>query len=221
MSKTVKNKDGEETTKNCAGRMFSCIVRNRKESTLLPLIKKYIAPGSIIISDMWKAYDKIADLEGSFYDHLTVNHSKEFKNKANGACTNTIEGAWRTQLKSQISVRNYSRFCLGEYLNKRMWIKENWDSLWESVWGMLSATEYEKICHIRSGQGGSWKKKHEEDKKIRLEELRIDAEAKRMKKMRREARERKREAAKRKRDFDQLEARKKNKCLTYFLSPSK
>ena len=82
--------------------MFSCVVKDRKESTLLPLIKKHVKLGSVIISNMWKAYDKIEDLHNCFFQHLTVNHSKEFKNMENGACTNTIEGAWRSQLKSKI-----------------------------------------------------------------------------------------------------------------------
>ena len=48
-------------------------VNNRKAATLLPLIKKWILPGSIIHSDCWKAYSQ---LEKMGYTHVTVNHSK-------------------------------------------------------------------------------------------------------------------------------------------------
>ena len=78
--------------KNKAGRMFSCIIKDRTQKTLIPLIKKYIAPGTLIISDKWKAYNKISQLNDCFYRHLTVNHSKEFKDKKTGTCTNTIKG---------------------------------------------------------------------------------------------------------------------------------
>ena len=38
---------------------FGVVVPNRKKETLLPLIKKYIAPGSHIKLDMWKSYVNI------------------------------------------------------------------------------------------------------------------------------------------------------------------
>ena len=66
-------------------------VHNRKQKTLLPLIQKWIKPGSIIHSDCWKAY---CNLNKMGYTHVTVNHSKEFKNQSNAACTNCIESEW-------------------------------------------------------------------------------------------------------------------------------
>ena len=71
---------------------FMVPVHNRKESTLIPIIKKWIKPGTIIHSDCWKAYSKLSKLG---YTHVTVNHSKEFKNKESAACTNSIESEWR------------------------------------------------------------------------------------------------------------------------------
>ena len=67
-------------------------VHNRKESTLIPIIKKWIKPGTIIHSDCWKAYNKLGTLG---YTHVTVNHSKEFVNTESAACTNAIESDWR------------------------------------------------------------------------------------------------------------------------------
>ena len=60
--------------------------------TLIPLIKKWIKQGSVIHSDCWKAYCKLPSLG---YTHVTVNHSKEFLNEENAACTNGIESDWR------------------------------------------------------------------------------------------------------------------------------
>ena len=67
-------------------------VDNRKESTLIPIINKWIKPGSIIHSDCWKAYSKLSELG---YTHVTVNHPKEFVNKSSAACTYSIESDWR------------------------------------------------------------------------------------------------------------------------------
>ena len=64
---------------------FMVPVHNRKGSTLLPIIQKWIKPGSIIHSDCWKAYSKLSKLG---YTHVTVNHSKEFKNVQSATCTN-------------------------------------------------------------------------------------------------------------------------------------
>ena len=57
-------------------KIFMIPVHNRKATTLLPLIKKWIAPGSIIHSNCWKAYTDITKIG---YMHVTVNHSKEFE----------------------------------------------------------------------------------------------------------------------------------------------
>ncbi len=52
-------------------------VEKRDEATLLPLIPRHIAKGTIIVSDCWKAY---INLEKQEYEHRLVNHSKEFVN---------------------------------------------------------------------------------------------------------------------------------------------
>lgn len=71
---------------------FLIPVERRDKQTLLPLIQKFILPGSTINSDCWKAY---AELKNYNFIHETVNHSQTFKNEETGAHTNTIEGLWR------------------------------------------------------------------------------------------------------------------------------
>jgi len=72
------------------------VVEDRSAATLIPLTKKYIRPGTTILSD-WIAYSSLSS-EG--YPHLTVNHSIEFKNKETGACTNQIESTWNSVKRS-------------------------------------------------------------------------------------------------------------------------
>ena len=62
----------------------------KDEATLLPIIQKWIEPGTIFVSDSWKAY---CNLEKQGFAHRTVNHSKEFLNE-NGDNTNKIESHW-------------------------------------------------------------------------------------------------------------------------------
>ena len=57
-------------------KVFMLPVHDRKQNTLIPLIRK------------WNKLSKFQ------YTHVTVNHSKEFINVSNAACTNSIESDW-------------------------------------------------------------------------------------------------------------------------------
>jgi IS1 family transposase len=67
-------------------------VPNRNASTLSALIMKWICPGSVIMTDCWKAYNCLEQLG---YRHLTVNHSQNFIDPETGAHTQGIERTWR------------------------------------------------------------------------------------------------------------------------------
>ena len=104
-------------------KLFMIPVHKRKAMTLLPLIKKWIAPGSIIHSDCWKAYSGLTKIG---YTHVTVNHSKEFVNRDNAACTNAIESDWR---HAKVHMPSYGTH-LGDhagYLVKFMWHRKQCD----------------------------------------------------------------------------------------------
>ena len=83
----------ERDSKKC----FFKTVEDRKAETLISIIKEHIKPGTTIISDCWKAYNR---LEEEGFKHLTVNHSLNFVDPDTGAHTNTIESTWRALKKS-------------------------------------------------------------------------------------------------------------------------
>ncbi|WUR04537.1 DDE-TNP-IS1595 domain-containing protein [Vairimorpha necatrix] len=62
-----------------------------KHETLLEKFKKYILPGTIIVSDGYSSYPKAVANFGSV--HELVNHSKGFVN-GEGGHTNQIENFW-------------------------------------------------------------------------------------------------------------------------------
>ncbi|MBM6549437.1 transposase [Streptococcus dysgalactiae subsp. equisimilis] len=70
--------------------MFMYAVPNRIAATLLDTIQACIAPGSIIISDMWASYQGIETKMGMSYTHRTVNHTENFVDPTTGAHTQTI-----------------------------------------------------------------------------------------------------------------------------------
>ena len=102
----------EEDSRKC----FLVAVEKRDEQTLLPIIKKWIEPGTIIVSDCWKAYSK---LETHGYEHRTVNHSREFVNK-DGDHTNKIEGHWR-HAKSKLPKFGVRKYLFSTYMAEFIW----------------------------------------------------------------------------------------------------
>jgi hypothetical protein len=97
-------------------------VADRSKATLLPIIQRYISPGSLIMSDCWKAYARICELPEN-YGHMTVNHSENYVDPITGCCTNTIEGSWRHMKKSlPISIRSGQ---YASYLGEHLWRKMN------------------------------------------------------------------------------------------------
>jgi transposase-like protein len=100
-------------------RCFLVPVPSRTSETLLAAIKKWIAPGSTVVSDCWRAYNCLST-EG--FVHLTVNHSYNFVDPNTGAHTQNIERTWR-EVRGQIPRfgRRREHFVgyLAEFLFKR------------------------------------------------------------------------------------------------------
>lgn len=58
---------------------FMQVVQQRDKETLLDVIKKYIRPGTTVISDCWKAYGCLQD---ESFLQLSVNRSLNFKDRS-------------------------------------------------------------------------------------------------------------------------------------------
>ena len=101
---------------------FLIPVDKRDEHTLLPIIQKWIKPGTTIISDCWKAYTNLGKYG---YTHRTVNHSEEFVNK-DGDSTNRIEGHWR-HAKVKMPPFGVRKNHFSSYLAEFMWRYRNRD----------------------------------------------------------------------------------------------
>lgn len=67
------------------------IDQKRDSNSLIPLVKKYILPGTIIVSDSWRAYSKLKEYNCT---HWVINHSKNFVDPVNPEIrTQSIERA--------------------------------------------------------------------------------------------------------------------------------
>ena len=108
------------------------------EPTLLPIIQNYVAPGTTIITDKWKAY---INLQNHGYVHLDVNHSQNFVDPESGAHTNRIEGTW-THVKNRAQRRGGRRSPdhLARDLTEFMWLRQK---------GLLSSADRARLMFAR------------------------------------------------------------------------
>lgn len=96
------------------------MVDTRDAATLLPLIRAHAAPGTIIHSDEWAAYSRIAT-QFPHLQHHTVNHSVEFVNRTTGVHTQHIESYWNRVKKRFKSMKGVNSLQLPSYLDEFMW----------------------------------------------------------------------------------------------------
>ena len=104
------------------------------------LPRRFIRPGTTIISDFWKAYDCIPDVPGANYKHEKANDSKEFV-CPDGVHTNNIEATWGS-LKSKTPKRFRNKNYLQDHLFELMWRNQNEHVMWEALLEALRGVRY-------------------------------------------------------------------------------
>jgi len=72
-----------------SGKVFTVVIPDAKETTLIPIIRQKVKPDSIVYTDYWRSYNA---LDVSEFKHYRINHSKLFANKHNHI--NGIENFW-------------------------------------------------------------------------------------------------------------------------------
>ena len=136
---------GTEKAFNAGGKIFALVVDTRDKSTLHYYCKKFIAPGSAIISDGWKGYLGLDQLKDEHFEHFVVNHSDKespFVNPETGHCTNTVEGKWHG-LKSAIPRQGFrTKEMLNQYLWLEMWKNLNKGREWAELVNALINIKY-------------------------------------------------------------------------------
>jgi hypothetical protein len=98
-------------------RLEICPNNNRSAASLIHLIKKNIADGSVIMTDCWPSYNS---LNNNGYYHLTVNHSINFVNQQTLANTQKIECSWR-HMKTALTKGGKNCELMAQYLCEYLW----------------------------------------------------------------------------------------------------
>jgi transposase len=73
------------------GRVYAQMIADCKRATLLPIIRRKVAPASVVYSDAWAAYDTLS-VEG--YEHHRIDHDEELVSADGGRHINGIENFW-------------------------------------------------------------------------------------------------------------------------------
>ena len=97
--------------------LLPCPNNKRDAPTLLPLISRWILPGSIVYTDEWAAYN---GLTAAAYTHHSVNHSIQFVDPSTGVHINTQEGLWAHVKKSVIGSTNLELALIDFMFRRRM-----------------------------------------------------------------------------------------------------
>ena len=124
----------ERETKKC----IFVVVKSRDALSLLNVIYHHVNPGSIIYSDCWKSYNRIASLDRE-YIHHTVNHTYHFKDPETGTHTNGIESIWCSAKIHIKKMRGVRRQYLQAHLDEYVWRHNNSLSRFQCFEAILKA----------------------------------------------------------------------------------
>jgi transposase len=100
------------------GRVVASKVPDASALSLMPQIEKRVLPESVVYTDEWKSYNRLAR---SGYQHRRIHHSQEIYVMGD-VHTNTIEGFW-SLVKRGIAGTHHavSAKWLQGYLNEYAW----------------------------------------------------------------------------------------------------
>ena len=113
------------------------MVSKRDRQTLIPIILKYIRPGTEIHSDRWRAYyvhrsnldheqnttlENLDETAHMNYAHNAVDHSSNFVDPITHVNTQTVEGLWSAKLKCRFkTMKGVYRTHLQSHIDERMY----------------------------------------------------------------------------------------------------
>ena len=120
-------------------KVFLVHVPDRSAQTLLQSIERHVLPGSIIYSDLWRAYNGIEEQLG--LRHFTVNHSINFVDPETGIHTNTIEGTW-SGIKRKVPACKRVGSCITLHLLEFVWRRKYSNNIWDGFIKALKEIEY-------------------------------------------------------------------------------
>ena len=96
------------------------VVPAHNAATLLPSIQAHVAPGTIVYSDEWAAYNQVGNLP-NVGSYRTVNHSLHFVDPVTGTHTQNVGSYWSRVKNKFKRMKGVASEQLPSYLDEFMW----------------------------------------------------------------------------------------------------
>nr|VZI09813.1 unnamed protein product [Spirometra erinaceieuropaei] len=107
-------------------------VEDRRADCLIPVIRKWIAVGSVVVTDDWEGYHSLTSLG---YTHTAIKRSKNFVDPVTGKHMNGVKAYW-SNLKKRVR--------RSEPVNER------------NIWSHLEEAKYRKWYGLKSDIFPAW-----------------------------------------------------------------
>ena len=105
-----------------SGRCWMEVVVRRDARTLERIISNHVLPGTTIVTDAWRGYVNVAQLNNGVYDHAVIVHAHEFVDSVHADIhTETIEGLWMQAKRKLRFQSGTSRGLFASYLGEFQW----------------------------------------------------------------------------------------------------
>lgn len=159
-SKKVKNSHGRSFKDKTAvtgliergGKMTAVVTISTGADVLQPVIKKYVAKGSVLISDDWKGYH---GLHTDYHQYMIKDSATAYKHGYDSKVihTNSIEGAWKIlknsvrDMHNSVSRKHLQRYCnefVFRYNTRKMKEGERFNYIMENL---MVRTKYKELTN--------------------------------------------------------------------------
>jgi hypothetical protein len=105
-----------------SGRCWLEVVARRDAATLERIICNHALPGTKIVTDAWRGYNNVGQLNHGIYDHTVVVHANNFVDPVHSEIhTQTIEGLWMQVKRKQRYQGGTSHGKFHTYLAEFQW----------------------------------------------------------------------------------------------------
>ena len=104
------------------GKCWLEVVRRRDAQTLEQIITDHILPGTVVVTDAWRGYANVNQINNGVYTHEVVVHAKNFIDPVYSEInTQTIEGLWMQAKRKLRYQSGTSHGLFTSYLSAFQW----------------------------------------------------------------------------------------------------
>ena len=105
-------------------------------------------PGTTVVTDAWRGYQNVAQINNRVYDHAVIVHAREFVDSVDPDIhTETIEGLWMQAKRKLRYQSGTSRGLFASYLGAFLWRHSHQQNVFGCYLQMLCANYRISSCY--------------------------------------------------------------------------